>query len=163
MTMVKTGSTYCRVSIKLMLATGIALGAFMSSPALAQSDKPAAEEADASDIIVTARRTNEKLQDVPVAVTAFGAESLAERRIVSEVDLQIATPGLTVRQTGSSDQLNFAIRGQSIDSFSNSAPAVVSYFNDVPAGGGSATGTSSRRSSRSGGRWPACRSCSWPR
>lgn len=93
----------------------------------------------AGEIVVTARRTLERLQDVPVAVAAFGAQALEERRIVSEVDLQIATPGLTVRQTGSSDQLNFAIRGQSIDSFSNSAPAVVTYFNDVPAGGGSST------------------------
>ena len=139
MMMVETGSTVCGAKFKLMLATGIALGALMSSPARAQSAKPAAEEANASDIIVTARRTNEKLQDVPVAVTAFGSESLAERRITSQTDLQIATPGLTVRQTGSSDQLNYAIRGQSIDSFSFSSPAVVAYFNEVQAGGGAAT------------------------
>jgi iron complex outermembrane receptor protein len=132
---------------KAHLAAGSALFAltFAIAPAAyAQSDTQAdPAEATASstgnDIVVTARRTAERLQDVPVAVAAFGADSLQERRIESEVDLQIATPGLTVRQTGSSDQLNFAIRGQSIDSFSNSAPAVVAYFNDVPAGGGSAT------------------------
>lgn len=140
------------------LMSGVALASlgFTAMPAFAQAapsatpadqaapaaptPDPQAEAANApGDIVVTARRTNERLQDVPVAVTAFGGEQLAERRIVSETDLQIATPGLTVRQTGSSDQLNFAIRGQSIDSFSNSAPAVVSYFNDVPAGGGTAT------------------------
>jgi iron complex outermembrane recepter protein len=109
-----------------------------AAPAFAQTATEA-EEAPASDIVVTARRTEERLQDVPVAIAAFGAEALQERRIESEIDLQIATPGLTVRQTGSSDQLNFAIRGQSIDSFSNSAPAVVAYFNDVPAGGGTST------------------------
>ncbi len=113
------------------------------SPVWAQTRPADAEtteaESTSGDIVVTARRTEERLQDVPVAVTAFGADALEERKIGSETDLQIATPGLTVRQTGSSDQLNFAIRGQSIDSFSNSAPAVVAYFNDVPAGGGTAT------------------------
>jgi iron complex outermembrane recepter protein len=107
-------------------------------PALAQS-AAGADDAPSADIVVTARRTEERLQDVPVAVAAFGEEALTERKIASEVDLQVATPGLTVRQTGSSDQLNYAIRGQSIDSFSFSSPAVVAYFNEVQAGGGAAT------------------------
>ena len=89
--------------------------------------------------MVTARRTSERLQDVPISVTAFGGAQIAERRIQSEVDLQIATPGLTVRQTGSSDQLNFSIRGQSIDAFSFSSPAVTAYFNEVEVGGVAAT------------------------
>jgi iron complex outermembrane recepter protein len=109
-----------------------------ATPAFAQS-AGGADATPSSDIIVTARRTDEKLQDVPVAVTAFGSEALAERKIASQTDLQVATPGLTVRQTGSSDQLNYAIRGQSIDSFSFSSPAVVAYFNEVQAGGGAAT------------------------
>ena len=127
------------------LCLGVSLIA-LAAPAAAQSENsPSAEgeqegaDTDSNTIVVTARRTSERLQDVPVAVTAFGTEQLAESRINSEIDLQIATPGLIVRQTGSSDQLNFAIRGQSIDSFSNSAPAVVAYFNDVPAGGGTST------------------------
>jgi iron complex outermembrane recepter protein len=113
------------------------------SPAHAQAAPADTETTEAetvtNDIIVTARRTDERLQDVPVAVTAFGGDALEERKISSETDLQVATPGLTVRQTGSSDQLNYAIRGQSIDSFSFSSPAVVAYFNEVQAGGGAAT------------------------
>jgi iron complex outermembrane receptor protein len=124
----------------LCSCAGIALTAV---PGVAMAQQAATDEATASDsvgdIVVTARRTEEKLQDVPVAVTAFGEKSLAERRISSESDLQIATPGLTVRQTGSSDQLNYAIRGQSIDAFSFSSPAVVTYFNEVQVGGSSAT------------------------
>jgi iron complex outermembrane recepter protein len=124
------------------MLTSAAIFAIAASFAPAYAQSAASETADAgaptSDIIVTARRTDERLQDVPVAVTAFGADALEERKISSETDLQVATPGLTVRQTGSSDQLNFAIRGQSIDSFSFSSPAVVTYFNDVQAGGGAA-------------------------
>lgn len=123
------------------LASGFAFAALsLAAPAFAQDNEQASGQGSGGNqIVVTARRTEERLQDVPVAVAAFGADALTERRIESEIDLQVATPGLTVRQTGSSDQLNYAIRGQSIDSFSNSAPAVVAYFNDVPAGGGSAT------------------------
>jgi iron complex outermembrane recepter protein len=126
-------------SVWMLVGGAVSALSVGATPAFAQSNKPAAVEAPSSDIIVTARRTDEKLQDVPVAVTAFGAEALAERKIASQIDLQVATPGLTVRQTGSSDQLNYAIRGQSIDSFSFSSPAVVAYFNEVQAGGGAAT------------------------
>ncbi|MEN9708417.1 MAG: hypothetical protein RIQ68_825, partial [Pseudomonadota bacterium] len=125
---------------RIALGAGVAIASLMlgCAPAMAQSSTEGAS-ADDGDIIVTARRKDEKLQDVPVAVTAFGAEALAERRIASETDLQIATPGLTVRQTISSNQLNYAIRGQSIDAFSFTAPAVTAYFNDVQVGGTSAT------------------------
>lgn len=92
-----------------------------------------------NDIIVTARRSSERLQDVPVAVTAFGSEALTERRISTESDLQFATPGLTVRSAVSSNQINYAIRGQSIDAFSFSSPAVTAYLNEVPTGGTSGT------------------------
>jgi iron complex outermembrane receptor protein len=115
----------------------------MAMPAHAQTAQstPAEPQADAtlSEIIVTARRSDEKLQDVPVAVTAFGSKALAERRISTESDLQIATPGLTVRSAVSSNQINYAIRGQSVDGFSFSSPAVTAYFNEVPTGGTSAT------------------------
>lgn len=108
--------------------------------AMAQS-APAAEQPsiNSGEIIVTARRSDEKLQDVPVAVTAFGSQALEERRITTEFDLQSATPGLTVRSAVSSNQINYAIRGQSIDGFSFSSPAVTAYLNEVPTGGTSGT------------------------
>lgn len=104
-------------------------------------EAPAAREQAGSsdDIIVTARRGSERLQDVPVAVAAFSAQALTERRIQTETDLQFATPGLTVRAALSSNQINYAIRGQSIDAFSFSPPAVTAYLNEVPTGGTSGT------------------------
>ncbi|MBL0116833.1 MAG: Plug domain-containing protein [Sphingomonadales bacterium] len=115
------------------------MAALLSGGGQAVAQTSDGKGASESDIIVTARRTEEKLQDVPVAVTAFGQQALAERRISSESDLQTATPGLTVRQTISSNQINYAIRGQSIDAFSFTAPAVTAYFNEVQVGGTSAT------------------------
>jgi len=120
---------------KAFLATGIALSALMSAPLLAQTSNPADEKAESGDIIVTARRSDEKLQDVPVSVAALGAEQLTEQRILSEADLQIATPGLILRQTSSNNQINFALRGQTVDAFSGTAPAVVVYMNEVQVAG----------------------------
>lgn len=122
---------------RALLCVGVSVSA-LSVPNVAMAQKEAAAKKD-GDIIVTARRQEERLQDVPVAVAAFGEEQLNEQRIISEADLQSATPGLTVRTTSSSNQINYAIRGQSIDSFSYSSPAVVAYFNEVQTGGTSAT------------------------
>lgn len=131
-------------SLSALLATSAAMTLSVSGTAVAEtlagSEATTSTHAEeGADIVVTARRTEEKLQDVPVAVAAFSTASLAERRIVSEADLQVATPGLTVRSTTSSNQLNYSIRGQSVDSFSYSSPAVVAYFNNVPVGGTTAT------------------------
>ena len=122
-------------SVGLIASFAVAAPAFADAGDAAKADSPAG----GNDIVVTARRIEEKLQNVPVAVTAFGAKALAEQRIGSEADLQMATPGLTVRSTTSSNQLNYSIRGQSVDSFSYSSPAVVAYFNSVPVGGTTAT------------------------
>ena len=136
-----------RSRIVATLFAGVGIAAMLGAAAPAYAEAAAAPTAPAAadttpsspDIVVTARRIDEKLRDVPVAVAAFGAKALAEQRIASEADLQIATPGLTVRSTTSSNQLNYSIRGQSVDSFSYSSPAVVAYSNNVPVGGTTAT------------------------
>jgi len=46
------------------------------------------------EIVVTVRKSEERLQDVPVAVTAFGAEMIEDARIESLDDVASMTPGL---------------------------------------------------------------------
>ena len=87
------------------------------------------------EITVTARRTEERLEDVPVAVSAFNDAAIEERRIITEYDLQVATPGLLSRQGMASNYVSWTLRGQSVGSFSYSPPSVVTYFNEVPVGG----------------------------
>lgn len=106
-----------------------------SSDAIAPSAGEPAAPHGPDDIVVTARRTEERLSRVPVAVSALGTKQLEERHIVTEADLQAATPGLTVRQTNSSNQVNFSLRGQSLDAFSFAAPAVLTYVNEFNAQG----------------------------
>ena len=111
-----------------------------SAPGAAQAtpdavSTPSEAELDAGAIVVTARRTSERLEKVPVAVTAFSPTELTELRIVNENDLQSTIPGLTVRSTNSSEQLAFAIRGQAVDAFSYGAPAVLAYYNETQVSG----------------------------
>lgn len=114
--------------------------AMQCNPAFAQ----AASEATAADsgleeVLVTAQRRSENLSKTPVAVAALGTETLAKQAIISEADLQLAVPGLTVKAGQSSNQLNYAIRGQTVDSFSSSRPSVLPYFNEVQVGGSAST------------------------
>lgn len=133
----------CKAFGRAVLLSGIsvvALGAFspaaLAAPANAAAEQDATETAvPEGDIVVTARRKEERLSDVPVSVAALSDKALTERRIISEADLQQATPGLTVRQTNSSNQIAFSLRGQSLDAFSFAAPAVLTYFNEFNAQG----------------------------
>jgi iron complex outermembrane receptor protein len=129
------------VRLRRAVFSGISVLAVIAhaGPALADVVDETGAHGALSEILVTARRTEENLKDVPVAVAALNPSDLAEQRIASEPDLQFATPGLFVRQTSSSNQLNYALRGQSIDSFSYTAPAVLTYFNEVQTGGTTAT------------------------
>jgi iron complex outermembrane receptor protein len=75
-----------------MLAT-TALGIALTIPALAH-DAGASE--GARDIVVTARRIEERLQDVPISITVFNQEQLAQPNIVNNTDLAAYAPSLAV-------------------------------------------------------------------
>ncbi|MEG8019606.1 TonB-dependent receptor plug domain-containing protein [Sphingomonas sp. LR55] len=107
------------------------------SPGAAPSDPgPATVATDTgAEIIVTAQRRSETLERTPVAISVVSADTLVERAITTETDLQSAVPGLTVKTGQNENQLNFSLRGQSVDPFSSSRPSVLPYFNEVQVGG----------------------------
>lgn len=108
-----------------------------SPPGAAPSDPgPATVATDTgAEIIVTAQRRSETLERTPVAISVVSADTLVERAITTETDLQSAVPGLTVKTGQNENQLNFSLRGQSVDPFSSSRPSVLPYFNEVQVGG----------------------------
>lgn len=101
------------MNIRLVLASGAALGAIaVSAPAIAQEAPadPVAEEQ--GGIIVTARRQSESLQDVPAAVTVFSAETLAKTGVQRADDFIQLTPGVTiVTGTAEAGDTQINIRG----------------------------------------------------
>lgn len=74
---------------------------------------PAAPEAEASgnEIVVTATKREQTLQDVPVAVSVTTAETIERAQVRDLKDLQTLVPALRVSQLQSSANTNFIIRG----------------------------------------------------
>jgi iron complex outermembrane recepter protein len=115
----------------------LAGGSQLPTVALAQtSNSPAASDevtpADGlGDIVVTARRREENLQEVPIAVTAYGSEDLVEKGITDRTSLADNTPSLFTINGGYPREFAFfALRGQG-PAF-GSVPGVVNYFAEVP-------------------------------
>lgn len=80
-------------------------------------------------IIVTARRVEESLQDVPISMTVLSPEQITNRNIVIASDLATYTPSLSVNQRFGAEKASFAIRGFNQDV--STAPTVGVYFADV--------------------------------
>lgn len=78
---------------KLLAGAALAMAA-VPSMALAQ-DAPGAEESS-DEIVVTARKREERLQDVPIAVTAVTADTIEREQINSVREIAAFTPGLNI-------------------------------------------------------------------
>ncbi|HZF95630.1 MAG TPA: TonB-dependent receptor [Allosphingosinicella sp.] len=123
-----------RLSITTALKLGTALAALTAAPAYAQSaDQPtqgAGEEQEAqmaneqnqaletgeaginNDIVVTARRRAETLQDVPIAITAFSGEQLENSGALDITDIAQVTPNVSFEVSrGTNSTLSAFIRG----------------------------------------------------
>lgn len=124
-------------------AAALVAGVFMPATAQAQdganenvgqADQAGADAATApGTIIVTARRREEQLTDVPVSVVAFNEETLQAKGIERVDDLQIATPSIRMIPTaGRRANSQYEIRGMSgAESLVTIDPAVGIYVNDV--------------------------------
>lgn len=95
----------------------------------------ASENDGLDDIVVTARRTEERSQRVPVAITAFTQDSLREKGIGSGTELQNFTPSLSVLGDVARNQETYSIRGMGGGGGpgTGSGPGVVGYFAEVPS------------------------------
>jgi len=102
-----------------------------AQPAAAQAT-PAADNDQLGDIVVTARRTNENLQSVPVAVSVLSGNALEKLRITTGRDLQYSVPSLVVASDplGGNTAPVFQLRGQQPPLGSDDT--VVTYLGDVP-------------------------------
>ena len=108
--------------IKYCLAVVVALG--FQVPAFAQ--------ASLEEVIVTAQRTEQSLQDVPIAVTALSADDLVEKQVVTFSDLQLNVPSLQFGQGQYADS-SISLRGIGALAVGLSYDGSVSYhLNEIP-------------------------------
>jgi iron complex outermembrane receptor protein len=111
-----------------VLPASTMLSLFSSAQVAAQGSLPALEE-----VVVTAQRRAETIERTPVSMAILSGDEMRERAIVSEMDLQNMA-GVTVKAAQNGNQLNYAIRGQTVDAFSSSRPSVLPYINEVQIG-----------------------------
>ena len=113
------------------LSTAMLVG--FVSPAFADANGPAKVSNDevTSDIIVTARRSEERLQDVPISMTVLNQEQLSQHNIVSTADLGAFVPSLSVNTQFGPEKASFVLRG--FTQAYHTAPTVGVYFADVIA------------------------------
>ena len=122
----------------LNIAIGFGQAAFLNV-VLAANGGPASDDGALAEIVVTATRRVERLQDVPVSATAFTQEKLDVQGLRSIDDLTRLTPGITFQRNGTTSAGNFNdedsdinIRG--VDSTAGTSTVGV-YIDDTPIQG----------------------------
>ncbi len=121
------------------LTTALSLGATVPAIAWAQDNTATAAPQEMEQIIVTATRREERLQDVPISITVFNQQQLSNHNVINAEDLAAYTPSLGVNNDFGSQNTSFSIRGFSQDI--GTQPTVGVYFADVVAPRGPAQGT----------------------
>jgi len=118
--------------VKTVLLAGAAWGA-LSATAVAQEVSAEAQASTIDDVVVTARRREETLKDVPVAVSAFSSEQLEQKGAADITELTRSAPSLTLQAArGSNSTLISFIRGVGQqDPLWGFEPGVGLYMDDV--------------------------------
>jgi outer membrane receptor protein involved in Fe transport len=123
----------------VMLCIG---AAWLTSAAIAADSTPSAGSgAQLEEVIVTAQKRSERLQDVPVPVTALDADTLAARNQVQLQDYFAEVPGLNLSSSGNG-QMSLSIRGLTAGTIAGGSPTVGVTIDDVPRGFNTAPGFS---------------------
>jgi iron complex outermembrane receptor protein len=108
-------------SATILLLSGI------SMPALAQS-QTTADEGGLSDIVVTAERREQSLQDVPISATVLSGEELQKKGVTNLNDIQQVAPSIAINTFNRSTFIN--IRGVGIAQSAPTSNPGVAYYID---------------------------------
>jgi iron complex outermembrane receptor protein len=125
----RTIDVYSSVAASLALALGLAGPATIAQGATAEAATVLEE------IVVTAQKRVEKLQDVPIAITVVDQTQLADQHVYTIADLARTTPALEMVQAFGGPGGGGQIRGIGTQSFTRSAEGAVGIVVDgVPQG-----------------------------
>lgn len=113
-------------------ASFVAMAAFAATPVLAQDGSATADEG-IGDIVVTAQKRSENVQDVPIAISALGSQFLASRGIDSIDKLGAVAPNVKIERAPASKTISqISIRGSvTINPAITWEPAVGLYLDGV--------------------------------
>ena len=114
--MLGTASSACRATlVRRVLFIGVAAAALCPGAAACAADAAPAGDSNGpstvTEIVVTAQKQEQRLQDVPVVVTALSQQRLEAAQVRSVSDLTVLTPGLNVTTNGTESTTIARIRG----------------------------------------------------
>ena len=116
-----------------LLALGSATAVHAAQPAAPAAAAAPAENAELGEIVVTARRKSESLQEVPQTVNAVSSETLQKLNITQFTDVQTVVPGLSLSNSADGYNSSASMRGVTFDvSTAAPLPTVAMYINDAP-------------------------------
>ena len=137
--------------LKTLLAAGVATTIVAATPVFAQAAGPAATTSAATpfdgqttgaapadaqdaqyadDIVVTARQREERLQDVPIAVTAVSGDFIKSQQLTTVKDIAAYTPGLNIN-SDSAGRAFVSIRGVGTTLIDSVQPGVGLFIDGV--------------------------------
>ncbi|ALH82870.1 TonB-dependent receptor [Sphingopyxis macrogoltabida] len=124
--------------MRVQLFASVCAGALFAIPvgAAAQDAADAAPQTDetpeGNDIIVTATRRAERIQDVPISISAFSQEELTEKGIVGYEGIGRETPGVVLNKP-TANFSNFTARGIATNGYNaNLQSSVAIYIDELP-------------------------------
>lgn len=117
----RTPNTMQKQFSKTCLALAVAASASVGSYA-----------AELEEVVVTAQKHSQGVNDIGITVNAFSGEQLKEAGVVSAEDVAAFTPGLTVNETAATGVPLYTIRGVGFQDYSTAASSTVGlYFDEV--------------------------------
>lgn len=126
-----TNFAFARFSARL----AVGLLTTTSTIALAQQAAPPPAADTVEEIVVTAQKRSERLQDVPISVSVLGGDAIAKQRLTQADDLVTKIPNLQLTATVGDNTPIFALRGVSMSDYSlNQAGPVATYYDEVYKG-----------------------------
>ncbi|MEM8636716.1 MAG: TonB-dependent receptor [Pseudomonadota bacterium] len=116
----------------ILLAGASAFALTAGTPFAMAQDQEDDSARTLNTVVVTTQKTEESIQDVPIAVSAFDEESLEKLQLAGGPDLVKSIPNVNFTK-GNFTGFNFRIRGIGVDAVSTAADAGVGvHLNDVP-------------------------------
>ena len=121
-----------RLRSLLAMGASAAVLSAVAAPAFAQQSNTQ-QTTVIEELVVTAQKKEEALQDVPIAVSAFSQDTLEAQKIDGGPNLQLAIPNVSFAKSNFTNSFNFQIRGIGARAVGSSADAGVGvHLNNAP-------------------------------
>lgn len=111
--------------------SAIMLSTALAAPGWAQASSAEADAARAEDIIVTAQKRNERLQDVPIAITVINPTLLSSTNSRNLAELQGAVPGVFFGGNNGGGRTYVTLRGATGLAHNTGDEPVAFYMDDI--------------------------------